>query len=292
MNLRKRLLSALFGLAVLCAFSACQKSEDPISVIDITTDVTEAALPLEGGEVVVNVTSNVDWIVEMYVNNANEGEDEAWIRERVTVSPEAGTANSLNPVRITVVPNEDGYEREFVVKFRPTHADTPYAPVKIFQAGSISRTTLISIAEARQMYQDSGEDKLTVAEAVKIQGIVVSSREPQTVSEGNLMIQDGTDPHSGIIIYSKSIWGMCNFGDLVEVELKGGVLETYYGLTQYKPTGDAQFKVLEEGAAPSPEYAEITGAQFMSGDYESQYVKIIAAQVIDADLGKTMGGNP
>lgn len=292
MNLRKRLLSALFGLAVLCAFSACQKSEDPISVIDITTDVTEAALPLEGGEVVVNVTSNVDWIVEMYVNNANEGEDEAWIRERVTVSPEAGNANSLNPVRITVVPNEDGYEREFVVKFRPTHADTPYAPVKIFQAGSISRTTLISIAEARQMYQDSGEDKLTVTEAVKIQGIVVSSREPQTVSEGNLMIQDGTDPHSGIIIYSKSIWGMCNFGDLVEVELKGGVLETYYGLTQYKPTGDAQFKVLEEGAAPSPEYAEITGAQFMSGDYESQYVKIIAAQVIDADLGKTMGESP
>ena len=136
MNLRKRLLSALFGFAVLCAFSACQKSEDPISVIDITTDVTEATLPLEGGEVVVNVTSNVDWIVEMYVNNANEGEDEAWIRERVTVSPEAGTANSLNPVRITVVPNEDGYEREFVVKFRPTHADTPYAPVKIFLTAS------------------------------------------------------------------------------------------------------------------------------------------------------------
>ena len=101
------------------------------------------------------------------------------------------------------------------------------------------------------MYQDSGEDKLTVTESVKIGGIVVSSRDPQTVSEGNLMIQDGTGKHSGIIIYSKSIWGLCNFGDSVEVELKGGVLETYYGLTQYKPTGDAQFKLLKEKAAPS-----------------------------------------
>lgn len=292
MNLRKRFVSALLGMALLCVFTACEKSDDTITVVDIKTDVTEAQVPLEGGSVTVNVTSNVDWIVEMYVNNAAEGENEAWVRERVTVTPEAGTASSMTPVKISVVKNTDGYEREFVVKFRPTNVDSPYAPVKIFQSGDKSRSTRISIADARKMYQDSGEDKLTVTESVKIGGIVVSSRDPQTVSEGNLMIQDGTGKHSGIIIYSKSIWGLCNFGDSVEVELKGGVLETYYGLTQYKPTGDAQFKLLKEKAAPSPEYAEVTGAEFMSGDYESQYVKIVAAQVIDADLTKTMKDSP
>lgn len=301
MRLRNLMLSAMLSLTALLAFSACQEKEEPLGIIDITTDIASAEVPVEGGKVVVNVTSNTDWIVEAYMNQAFPEETPEWCMERLQVSATSGKGNALTPVTITVPKNDDKvnveqsggkvYEREFVVKFRPAAAESPYAPVKIFQAGENSRSTRISIAEARRMYRESGEEKLTVTESVKIGGIVISSHNPQTVSEGNIMIQDGTDPNSGIIIYSKSAWGSSNFGDSVEVELKGGVMEVYYGLTQYKPTGDAQFKVLKQGADPDPDYAEITGEQFLSGAYESQYVKLVA-QVIDADLTKKMSESP
>lgn len=129
---------------------------------------------------------------------------------------------------------------------------------------------------------------VTITDPYIIKGVVVSSRDPQTVSNNNIYIQDGTEPHSGLLVYS-SAFSSCNFGDEVEITITDGTLEYYFGQLEFKPASTDDVVVV--GKQENPEAAEIEGASLVNGDYEGQYVKMYA-QVVQGDLEKTMGDSP
>lgn len=297
MSFRKAILAFIASVAVLAASSCVDRGGEDL-VVNITTSIGEEGIEFDmnAQDTVFTLTSNCDWTVEMEVENPWENEAEEFEQNPwLTVSPVSGEA-SEQPVTITVAADantsdaaEITYDRAVIVYFRTDREQ--FASVRVFQEGQERKPNAvdtISISELRQMAPVAQDSVVTITDPYIIKGVVVSSRDPQTVSNNNIYIQDGTEPHSGLLVYS-SAFSSCNFGDEVEITITDGTLEYYYGQLEFKPASTDDVVVV--GKQENPEAAEIEGASLVNGDYEGQYVKMFA-QVVEGDLGKTMGDSP
>lgn len=297
MSFRKAILAFIASVAVLAASSCVDRGGEDL-VVNITTSIGEEGIEFDmnAQDTVFTLTSNCDWTVEMEVENPWENEAEEFEQNPwLTVSPVSGEA-SEQPVTITVAADantsdaaEITYDRAVIVYFRTDREQ--FASVRVFQEGQERKPNAadtISISELRQMAPVAQDSVVTITDPYIIKGVVVSSRDPQTVSNNNIYVQDGTEPHSGLLVYS-SAFSSCNFGDEVEITITDGTLEYYFGQLEFKPASTDDVVVV--GKQENPEAAEIEGASLVNGDYEGQYVKMYA-QVVQGDLEKTMGDSP
>lgn len=289
---------AFIACGAMLAASSCIDRGGEDLIVNITTSVGEDGIEFDmnAQDTTFTLTSNCDWTVEMEVENP--WEDEAEVFEQnpwLTVTPTSAKASD-QPVSITVTAeanisdaDEITYDRAVIVYFRTDREQ--FASVRVFQAGKERKPNAadtISISELRQMAPASQDSVVTITDPLIIKGVVVSSRDPQTVSNNNIYVQDGTGPHSGLLVYS-SAFSSCNFGDVVEITVTDGTLEYYFGQLELKPASPDDLVVVDK--VENPEAAEIEGASLINGDYEGQYVKMYA-QVVEGDLGKTMGDSP
>lgn len=289
---------AFIACGAMLAASSCIDRGGEDLIVNITTSVGEDGIEFDmnAQDTTFTLTSNCDWTVEMEVENP--WEDEAEVFEQnpwLTVTPTSAKASD-QPVSITVTAeanisdaDEITYDRAVIVYFRTDREQ--FASVRVFQAGKERKPNAadtISISELRQMAPASQDSVVTITDPLIIKGVVVSSRDPQTVSNNNIYVQDGTGPHSGLLVYS-SAFSSCNFGDVVEITVTDGTLEYYFGQLELKPASPDDLVVVDK--VENPEAAEIEGASLINGDYEGQYVKMYA-QVVQGDLEKTMGDSP
>ena len=297
MSFRKAFLAFIACGAMLAASSCIDRGGEDL-IVNITTSVGEDGIEFDmnAQDTTFTLTSNCDWTVEMEVENP--WEDEAEVFEQnpwLTVTPTSGKASD-QPVSVIVTAeanisdaDEITYDRAVIVYFRTDREQ--FASVRVFQAGKERKPNAadtISISELRQMAPASQDSVVTITDPLIIKGVVVSSRDPQTVSNNNIYVQDGTGPHSGLLVYS-SAFSSCNFGDVVEITVTDGTLEYYFGQLELKPASPDDLVVVDK--VENPEAAEIEGASLVNGDYEGQYVKMYA-QVVQGDLEKTMGDSP
>lgn len=297
MSFRKAFLAFIACGAMLAASSCIDRGGEDL-IVNITTSVGEDGIEFDmnAQDTTFTLTSNCDWTVEMEVENP--WEDEAEVFEQnpwLTVTPTSAKASD-QPVSVTVTAeanisdaDEITYDRAVIVYFRTDREQ--FASVRVFQAGKERKPNAadtISISELRQMAPASQDSVVTITDPLIIKGVVVSSRDPQTVSNNNIFVQDGTGPHSGLLVYS-SAFTSCNFGDVVEITVTDGTLEYYFGQLELKPASPDDLVVVDK--VENPEAAEIEGASLVNGDYEGQYVKMYA-QVVQGDLEKTMGDKP
>ena len=297
MSFRKAFLAFIACGAMLAASSCVDRGGEDL-IVNITTSVGEDGIEFDmnAQDTTFTLTSNCDWTVEMEVENP--WEDEAEVFEQnpwLTVTPASAKASD-QPVSVTVTAeanisdaDEITYDRAVIVYFRTDREQ--FASVRVFQAGKERKPNAadtISISDLRQMAPASQDSVVTITDPLIIKGVVVSSRDPQTVSNNNIYVQDGTGPHSGLLVYS-SAFSSCNFGDVVEITVTDGTLEYYFGQLELKPASPDDLVVVDK--VENPEAAEIEGASLINGDYEGQYVKMYA-QVVQGDLEKTMGDSP
>lgn len=300
MNFKKVLLaSAIFGALFV---TSCKDNEGgPIVPVDITVSQTELEIDSVAGTYNVTLKSNKAWHVECEVDNPwgdeeKNFENDPWI----SVSPESGEATEGQTITITVKANDlvttedtTRYHRAVVVYFRTD--EHIYATTLVSQSGgkyALDKPNSwepITISSLREQYTPKDQSStVTIDKPFYITGTVVSSNNPQTMSSGNLFVQDDTAPHSGLLVYVNSA-NSYSFGNEVEVRLKGGEMKFYYGQLELVTSASNVTKISDgDGTA---EYAEIEGASLVNGDYEGQYVKLYA-QVVQGDLGKTMGNSP
>lgn len=289
---------AFIACGAMLAASSCVDRGGEDLIVNITTSVGEDGIEFDmnAQDTTFTLTSNCDWTVEMEVENP--WEDEAEVFEQnpwLTVTPASAKASD-QPVSVTVTAeanisdaDEITYDRAVIVYFRTDREQ--FASVRVFQAGKERKPNAadtISISDLRQMAPASQDSVVTITDPLIIKGVVVSSRDPQTVSNNNIYVQDGTGPHSGLLVYS-SAFSSCNFGDVVEITVTDGTLEYYFGQLELKPASPDDLVVVDK--VENPEAAEIEGASLINGDYEGQYVKMYA-QVVQGDLEKTMGDSP
>ena len=114
-----KIRSLLCGLFAIAAISACNQ-EEPVVNPSLDVSKTSAAVEAEGGEVTVEVTSNVEWTAKA---------DQDW----VTVSPASGNGSEKAvAVKLNVEPNEAEEARTATVTIS---AEKLSKTVKVTQAG-------------------------------------------------------------------------------------------------------------------------------------------------------------
>lgn len=288
--LKKLIFSTLIA-AIVGFASSCKPEEGTIVPVDITVSAERVEIDSLGGTTTVTLKSNRPWSVDVVVDNPWGNENADWL----TVSPMSGEASTEEcTITFTAPLNKTdsiNYERSVIVNFR-TDKEI-FASTVVYQGGIMKPNAWVykSISDVRALAPEdkSSDERITINEPWIIKGVVVSSNNPQTVSNRNLFIQDGTDPGSGILIYSDAFSNF-NFGEEVEMKVKGATLYYYFSLLQLVPASAAD--ITATGEKSEPEAAEIeNGKDFVDGLYEGQYV-MLNAQVVSESLGLTMAESP
>lgn len=137
----------------------------------------------------------------------------------------------------------------------------------------------MTIAELRAKHTGSN---VTITDDVKIKVVVVQSLAGgNSTSKKNIVVQDET---GGIAIRFVDDTEDFDFGDEIEINMQGQQLSAYNGLLQINNLVNANATKI---GTKSIVAKEITAAQLVSGDYESQYVAVTNVQVVSDDLSKT-----
>lgn len=148
------------------------------------------------------------------------------------------------------------------------------------QGGGDEPEELVDIADVRALYQGSN---VTISEDWRIRATVISNVDLNNgSSKKNIVMQDET---AGIMVRLTQDEEAFKLGDVVEVNIQGQSLENFNGLIQLNKVPNANISKVSDGTVPEPK--NITAAQLISGDYESQYVAVSDVQVVAEDLGKT-----
>ncbi|RNC65406.1 fimbrillin family protein [Proteiniphilum sp. X52] len=136
-----------------------------------------------------------------------------------------------------------------------------------------------TIAELRSKYTGSN---VTITDDAKIKAVVVQNLAGgNSTSKKNIVVQDET---AGVAIRLVADNADLDFGDEVEISLKDQQLSAYNGLLQVNNLPNANVTKVGEKPVVAK---EITAAELLSGNYESQYVAVSNVQVVEADLSKT-----
>jgi hypothetical protein len=136
-----------------------------------------------------------------------------------------------------------------------------------------------TIAELRSMHTGSN---VTITDDIKIKAVVIQNLAGgNSTSLKNIVVQDET---AGIAVRFVDDNDVFDFGDEVEISLKDQQLSKYNGLLQINNLPNANVTKI---GTKSVVAKEITAAELLTGNYESQYVAVSNVQVVAADLGKT-----
>ncbi|MDK2837388.1 MAG: hypothetical protein PWR15_457 [Bacteroidota bacterium] len=136
-----------------------------------------------------------------------------------------------------------------------------------------------TIAELRSMY--TGSD-VEITDDIKIKAVVIQNLDGgNSTSLKNIVVQDET---AGIAVRFVADNADFDFGDEVEISLIGQQLSAYNGLLQINNLPNENVTKI---GTKSVVAKEITAAELLTGNYESQYVAVSNVQVAAADLGKT-----
>lgn len=267
-------LSKLLLLAMLLLPAAC--FEDPkFEVAEIAVNPTALDFDKEAGEAVVKLVSNRDWTVDIESSDS----DVSWLSLSDTLG--APSADSIE-VAISVLPN-NGVDRYATVYFR---TETVYATVSVAQIGAIQKH-YAPIDSVRSIYK--GGNETIEGDNVLIRGTVVSNFRKSAngglnnaTSAKTLVVQDET---AGISLYLVENNTSYALGDILEINVGGQELQRYNnGSLQVNNLPLENITFLRSSTV---EAREITAAQLVSGDFESQYVAVPDVQVMASDMGRT-----
>lgn len=223
-------------------------------------------------EVVVSTNFTGDftsatWTVVKDVSFPEGAERNQWIEETIDLSDYASESALCIALRYTGKANT--YRIDNVAFGSGENVDPDPQPGE-----------LVDIADVRALYQGSN---VTVSEDWYIRATVISNVDLNNgSSKKNIVMQDET---AGIMVRLTQDEEAFKLGDVVEVNIQGQSLENFKGLIQLNNVPNANISKVSDGTVPEPK--NITAAQLISGDYESQYVAVSDVQVVAEDLGKT-----
>ena len=223
-------------------------------------------------EVVVSTNFTGDftsatWTVVKDVSFPEGAERNQWIEETIDLSDYASETALCIALRYTGKANT--YRIDDVAFGSGENVDPDPQPGE-----------LVNIADVRALYQGSN---VTISEDWHIRATVISNVDLNNgSSKKNIVMQDET---AGIMVRLTQDEEAFKLGDVVEVNIQGQSLENFNGLIQLNNVPNANISKVSDGTVPEPK--NITAAQLISGDYESQYVAVSDVQVVAEDLGKT-----
>lgn len=207
------------------------------------------------------------WAVVKDVTFPEDASINEWVDETVDLSSYSGQSSLCIALRYTGKANT--YRIDNVAFGSGENVDPDPQPGE-----------LVEIADVRALYQGSN---VTVSEDWYIRATVISNVDLNNgSSKKNIVMQDET---AGIMVRLTQDEEAFKLGDVVEVNIQGQSLENFNGLIQLNNVPNANISKVSDGTVPEPK--NITAAQLISGDYESQYVAVSDVQVVAEDLGKT-----
>jgi hypothetical protein len=221
-----------------------------------------------GGEIALTVTTNRAWTATA-------------ADSFVTVSPASGDADEKGvSVKVTVAANSD--EARTATVTVATTTDNKTVAFKIAQEGEVVPVGDITIKEIRDMGETTiNVDKTLIATVISD----ASASGGNATSKKNIVIQDAT---AGIAIRltADPEDGQFAPGNLVSIKVKDLAIAKYDDLLQLNNVPNA---LLEKVGTNVIERKEITAAQLLSGDYESQLVAVKDVQFTSDVIGKPIG---
>lgn len=119
-------------------------------------------------------------------------------------------------------------------------------------------------------------------ESAVVEGVVISNKELNNLtSKKGLYIQDAS---AGVQFYLAANHEFA-FGDRVQIDLSGAVIDVYNDATQITGVALEKITALSSGNIVEPKIVGIE--ELLANKYESQYIAIADVQVAEAELGKT-----
>ena len=260
MKFRNLILGIMFSALII----GCEKEKN-LGTPDLTLGNDKLSFEKEEGTQTVTVTATRDWTVET---------DADWL----TVSPASGKA-SADPVtvEISVLANE-GTDRNAKLEFSIGMVSKT---LTVSQKGAIKKT-YTTIASIREKAPASEGEEVAFGDDDIVRGVVVSNKALDNLNSNKIAyVQDET----GGVLFFFSNNHSYNFGDEVEISLKGQKMSLYEGGLQISGVPNENVTVLSEGNEVAPK--DVTVEDFMAGKVEGQYVAIPDVQVASSDLEKT-----
>ena len=130
-----------------------------------------------------------------------------------------------------------------------------------------------TIEDIRTMYADSGEDELTITEALELKAVVISDREGgNSTSLKNGYIQDEAGNGLGFRTTENHEF---NLGEELIIDLEGAVISTYGDALQL---GFAPDKATVENTGVTVAPKELTLEQVLDGMYDGELVNVTGVQ--------------
>lgn len=122
----------------------------------------------------------------------------------------------------------------------------------------------------------------TTIESATIEGVVISNKELNNLtSKKGLYIQD---PSAGVQFFLAANHDFA-FGDQVQIDLSGAVVDEYGGAVQISGVALEKITKLSSGNIVEPRLISIE--DLLANKYESQYVAVADVQVAEGELSKT-----
>ena len=264
MKIGKLFLCVIASAALLAGCEEKPGSNETPSISVSPESIEEFAV--EGGTSTVSLSSNRDWQVT---------EKPEW----VTVSPAEGTASeTAQTIEISASANTS-VARSGKIVFSTGIVS---APVNVSQAAS-AEVEYTTVAAVREQATEKTEEGGLLGDNILVKVVVVSDAELKNyaLTQSMAMVQDET---AGVQLDFDSE-NTYSIGDELVIDLSGAHYEYYSNLLQVSADA-AKTTVVRSGVEVTP--AEITMEQFLSGEYESQYVAVKDVQVAEGDLSKTL----
>ena len=137
-----------------------------------------------------------------------------------------------------------------------------------------------TLKEVRESMTDA-QQSVTLGDNVIVQGMVISDSSLNNLTSRELYVQDN---FAGIAIYCTEAHEF-GFGDVLTLDLSNSIIKWYNG---YLEIADLPLSRIQKiGHMDEVGAKEISIDDFLNNKYESQYVAIKNAQVVNEDLGKT-----
>lgn len=272
----------ILGLvAAALSLSACNKEQEQpaaaMTLKDASGQVVES-VQFDASEklsTTVSVTSNRDWKIAdipQWLSVSVGGRD---VQDQIFPASDAPVSVSL-----TALPN-DGMDRSAAIVFNG--GTLAKKTLTVSQSGAAPLTT---IEELRSMIGSA--ESITIPPATVIKGVIISDASLSNLtSKKSAYIQDAT---GGINLYCAADHSL-SFGDEVSIDVSGANLKVYAVSLEVEGLALDRITTLSKGNAVEPR--SVTVDEFLSNDYESQYIALENVQVAEADLAKTwvIGGN-
>ncbi len=260
------------AIALLASAGACKDDVAlPKKTIALSTHTILA--PSFATTLSFDVRSNCAWSISV------QGEDTSWAELSQT------EATGMATISVTIPANE-GALRSVTIRVA-SKPDAAAADCLTFIQASATAEGFLSIPDLRKLAE---EGDYTVAEDVKMRGIVVSSVQDNNYFENCTALQGAQESGYGITLRTDEPL-FRNPGEELEVELNGAVIgvNAQTGALEVKPLSDDRI-TRSETSKITPAATAVSYADIASGGFESMYVSI-DVQVMISDVNKIMSDN-